>query len=118
MKKIFIVSCLLTFAYMVSAQGGGGIQQNSERMNQYYEAMKKECNLNDKQVAEIKKLDEAFFPKLAEVFEKYGDNREKMTEEMTKVRTEQNTKVKPLLSADQFKKYEAFQATRFQRRQN
>jgi len=119
MKKIFIVTCLLTFAFMISAQGGqGGGGMNSERMAQYYDGLKKDCKLTDKQLADIKKIDESYMPKMRELFEKYSDDREKMREEMTKLRAEQNSKIKPLLSAEQYKKYEEIQATRFQRRQN
>ena len=119
MKKIFIVTCLLTFAFMISAQGGqGGGGMNSERMAQYYDGLKKDCKLTDKQLAEIKKIDESYMPKYRDLFEKYRDDRDKMTEEFTKLRKEVSGKVKPLLSAEQFKKYEEIQATRFQRRQN
>jgi hypothetical protein len=119
MKRIFIVTCLLTFAFMVSAQQGGGqgrgFQRTPEQLAQYYADLKKELTLNDKQLADIKKIDEEYTTKQRAAREKGGDN---VREEMTKLRTEQTAKIKPLLSADQFKKYEAFLAQRMQRRNN
>jgi len=120
MKKIFIVTCMLTFAFMISAQGGQGrgFQQTPEQRAAYFADMKKEVNLTDKQLTDIKKIDEDYRAKMQTARENAGGDREKMRETMTKLRTEQTAKIKPLLSAEQFKKYEAFQAQRMQRRSN
>ena len=107
MKKIFIVGCLLMFAFMVSAQQGGGQGRgmSPEQQAQRYETMKKELGLTDAQLASIKKIDEEFNPKMRELFEKYRDDRDKYTEERTKLTEARNAKVKPLLSAEQYTKY-------------
>ena len=107
MKKFFVVSCLLMFAFMVSAQQGGGQrgQMTPERLAQRYEQYKKEMNLTDKQLDDIKKIEADYRTKMTAMREKIGDDREKMREEMTKLRNEQNEKVKPLLKEDQYKKY-------------
>jgi len=107
MKKIFVASCLLMFAFMVSAQQGGGQrgQMSPERLAQYYEQMKKDLSLTDKQLDDIKKIEADYRTKMTSAREKAGDDREKMREEMTKLRTEQNAKVKPLLKEDQYTKY-------------
>jgi Spy/CpxP family protein refolding chaperone len=106
MKKIFVACCLLMFAFMVSAQQGGQRRQMTpEQLEQRYEQMKKDLNLTDKQLGEIKKIEANFRTKMQEVREKAGGDREKMREEMTKLRNEQNAKVKPLLKEDQYTKY-------------
>ena len=109
MKKIFVAGILLMFAFMVSAQGpgrgGGGGQMSPEQQAQRFETMKKNLNLNDTQLEGIKKLEAEYQPKLSELFEKYGNDREKMMEERTKLTNERNEKVKPLISAEQYTKY-------------
>ena len=118
MKRIFILTCLLTFAFMISAQDGqrrGGFQMTPEQREANYEQMKKDLNLNDKQFAEFKKVSEEYQTKMREAREKAGGDRDKMREPMTKLREEQNNKLKTVLTADQFKKYEEIQAQRMQR---
>jgi len=116
MKKIFCIACMLTFAFMISAQGGQGggqgRQMSPEQQAQRYERMKTELKLTDKQLADIKKIDEEFAPKQRELFEKYRDDREKMQAERTKLTEARNAKVKPLLSAEQYTKYVEFMRPR------
>ena len=76
--------------------------------------MKKDLNLNDKQFADYKKIDSEYRTKLTTARQNAGDDREKMREEMTKLNTERNTKLKAALTADQFKKYEELMAQRRQ----
>ena len=114
MKKLLVLGYLLMFAFMASAQqGGGGFpqmtpEQWTERMAPYYERMKTEINLTDKQLADIKKVGEEFFPKTAELFQKFEGDFEKIGPEMQKLREQQNEKVKTLISAEQYKKYVEF----------
>ena len=62
--------------------------------------------MTDKQLADIKKVDDEFFlPKMQEVFEKADGDFEKMMAEMAKLTEERNAKVKPLISAEQYTKY-------------
>ena len=108
MKKIFVASFLLMFAFMVSAQQGGGGQRGQmtpEQMAQRYEQMKKDLKLTDKQLDDIKKIEADYRTKMTAAREKAGGDRDKMREEMTKLRNEQNAKVKPLLKEDQYTKY-------------
>jgi len=127
MKKIFMVACMLTFAFMISAQGGqggggqrqgGGMmmrQMTPEQEAEYYATLKKDLNLNDKQVADFKKIDQSYRTKQTALREKYQNDPEKMREERTKLTTEQTAEIKKLLTADQFKKYEERQAAQRQR---
>ena len=106
MKKMFVAGILLMFAFMVSAQGrGGGGQMSPEQQAQRFETMKKDLNLNDTQLAGIKKIEEEYQPKMSALFQQYGDDREKMMQERTKLMNERNEKVKPLISAEQYTKY-------------
>ena len=112
MRKIFAASILLMFVFMVSAQGqgqgrGGAGQMSPERQAQRYETMKKELNLNDTQLAGIRKIEEEYQPKMRELFQQYGNDRDKMMQERTKLMNERNEKVKPLISAEQYTKYVA-----------
>ena len=114
MKKIFIVACMLTFALMVSAQGGQGggqRQMTPEQRAQRLEQTKKDLNLNDKQFAEYKKIDEDYQKKVQAA--RQGGNFDR--EAMTKLREEQTAAVKKILTADQFKKYQELQAAQRQR---
>ena len=108
MRKIFAVSILLMFVFIVSAQGrGGGGQMSPELQAQRYETMKKDLNLNDTQLAGIKKIEEEYQPKMRALFQQYGNDREKMMQERTNLMNERNEKVKPLISAEQYTKYVA-----------
>jgi len=128
MKRIFFVTCLLTFAFMVSAQGGqgggqrqggqggqGGFrQQTPEQISAQLEQMKKDLNLNDKQFADYKKIDEETRAKQQKMREDAGGDFEKMRDASVKLREEQNAKIKAALTADQYKKYEEIMAQRRQ----
>jgi len=116
MKKIFMVACLMTFAFMVSAQGQGGqgrggFQQTPEQRAAWYETLKKEAKLTDAKVAEIRKIEDEYQTKMQAA--RQGGNFDR--DAMTKLRDEQNAKVKAALTADQFKKYEELQAAQRQR---
>ena len=76
-----------------------------EQQAQRFETMKKDLNLNDTQLDGIKKIEEEYQPKMRELFQQYGDDREKMMQERTKLMNERNEKVKPLISAEQYTKY-------------
>ena len=111
MKKIFLVTCLMAFAFMVSAQQGGPRQQTPEQIAERQAQMKKDLNLNDKQFADYKKIDEEYQKKMQAA--RQGGNFDR--DAMTKMRDEQTAKIKAVLTADQFKKYEELQAAQRQR---
>ena len=116
MKKIFVASILFMFAFMVSAQQGGGQrgQMTPEQLAQFqaqqFERMKTDLTLTDKQVADIKKVYDEYTPKQNDLRQKYmgqgqGGDMEKFREESTKLNDERNAKIKPLITADQYTKY-------------
>jgi hypothetical protein len=111
MKKGLLVVCLMAFSLMVFAQQGGPRQQTPEQIAAQLETMKKELNLNDTQFANFKKIDEEYRTKMQNA--RQGGNFDR--DAMTKLRDEQNAKVKAVITADQFKKYEELQAAQRQR---
>ena len=128
MKKIFIAACMLTFAFMISAQGGqgggqgggqrqGGFQQTPEQREARYEQAKKDLNLNDMQFADYKKIEEETYTKRQAMMQNAGGGGNFDREAYNKMQTEQNAKMKAALTADQYKKYEEQQAQRGQRGQ-
>ena len=118
MKKIVLVTGLLVFALMVSAQQGGQRrgQMSEEALKQRYEELTKELTLKTAQLDSIKKIDQEFFAKQRVAREKAGDDREKMREEFTKLRNQQTEKIKTVLTAEQFKKYQDYQEKQRERR--
>jgi len=135
MKKVFMVVCMLTFAFMISAQGGqggqgggqggqgggqrqgGGMrQQTPEQIAERQAQMKKDLNLNDKQFAEYKKIDEEMTKKQQTLFQNAQNSGGGFDREaFTKLNDERTAKMKALLTADQFKKYEELLAAQRQR---
>ena len=99
MKKILVVSLMLVFTLMVSAQNRGGRLSEADMEKRYVE-MKKELSLNDQQLEKIKAIDKDFFAKMNEARESGSGDRdtwramgEKRREDIKKVLTdEQNTK--------------------------
>ena len=118
-----MVACMLTFAFMISAQGGqGGGQMTPEQRAKFQadrlERYKTELKLNDKQVADFKKIDDEYTTKRMELFTKMRDSgadRDKIMAESDKMTKEQNEKIKKIFTADQFKKYEEMVAAQRQR---
>jgi len=116
MKKIFMLACMLTFAFMISAQGGqGGGQMTPEQRAKFQadqlERYKTELKLNDKQFADFKKIEDEYNKKLQDA--RQGGNFDR--EAMTKMREERTKKIKAVITADQFKKFEELEAARMQR---
>ena len=111
-----MLACMLTFAFMISAQGGqGGGQMTPEQRAKFQadqlERYKTELKLNDKQFADFKKIEDEYNKKLQDA--RQGGNFDR--EAMTKMREERTKKIKAVITADQFKKFEELEAARMQR---
>ncbi|MDR3250981.1 MAG: hypothetical protein LBT42_04870 [Tannerella sp.] len=114
MKKLFVVSFMLMFAFMVSAQDrqrGGGQGDMTAR----YAELKKDLKLSDQQVDSLKAIDTEVFAKMRDLREESGGDRDKMRELMTKVNEKRDERVKAILSKEQFDKYKESEAQRRQR---
>jgi len=114
MKKFVITGCIAMCALMVSAQNQGG-QTMEQRRAAWYETLTKELKITTSQLDSIKKFDAEFAPKQRELFEKYRDDREKMTTERAKLTDQLNAKIKKVLTADQYKKYDELNKQRQER---
>jgi len=120
MKKFVIAGCILMFALMVSAQNQGGqggqrFGMSEEERAKWYEDVKKELKITTAQLDSIKKFDAEFTPKQRELFEKYRDDPEGRREATTKLREQQDAKLKKVLTTEQFTKYQEFRRQRMQR---
>ena len=111
MKKIFVVSFMLMFALMVSAQG-------RPNMDEMIAELKKELTLTDQQLEKVKTIYTESMTKMRDQMESIGDDREKRRELMTKVSAERAESLKKVLNEEQFKKYQAWEEKRRQNRGN
>jgi hypothetical protein len=92
---------------------------SEEALKQRYDELTKELTLKPAQLDSIKKIDQEFFAKQRAAREKAGDDRDQMREEFTKLRNQQTERIKTVLTADQFKKYQDYlekQRERFRNR--
>jgi hypothetical protein len=115
MKKVFVLSLMLCFVMVVSAQqqqrrGGMGMM-NDETLAE----LKKELTLTDKQADSIKVIYADYATAMNSQRESIGGDREKMREVMTSLGEKRNQRIKANLSADQFTKFEKWEADRRQR---
>ena len=115
MKKVFVLSFMLCFAMIVSAQ-----QQQQRRgmgmmTDEAYAEMKKELALNDKQMDSIKVIYADYSNQMRTQSESIGDDREKRRELMTSLTEKRNKRIKANLTADQYTKFEKWEADRRQR---
>jgi ribosomal protein L29 len=116
MKRIFVLSCMLVFTFMVSAQGPGGRGMSDEERGKQYEELKKELTLSDQQVDSLKAIDGEFSTKMREAREKNGDDRDKNRADMTSLREKRDARVKTILTKEQYTKYQKIESARRQRR--
>lgn len=113
MKLKFIVAALcLTSGLTLFAQNNQNTTKERAPRQFPSEKMVKELNLSDSQVKELKKLQEDrqanFEKKRAEMESKRQERRQ----EMDKERTEYQTKLKSVLTPEQYQKYESLQKDR------
>jgi len=117
MKKILFVCAMVLFSSIglfaqapqgFNGNGGGNMQ---ERMKQRIENYTKELKLDAKKTAEFKKIyneSQEIMRKEMEKAREAGANadRDAMRQKMTKVNTDRDAKIKKVLSADEYKKYQ------------
>jgi periplasmic protein CpxP/Spy len=120
-RLVMFFSLLIMVAVMAVAQDGrpaGGQRPNmEERMKQQMETMKKELNLTADQVTKVEALNAETGKKMQELFQNNSGDREQQREKMRAVREENDKKLKAILNADQYKKWEAIQEKQRQERQ-
>ena len=117
MKKLGILFIMLVMAATSMAQGfGGGMQMDpEERAKQQTAQIKEAVGLNAEQEKKVLDLNIAQGKEQAKMFESMqggGGDMEGMREKMTAMREETNKKMKEILTAEQWTKYEKWQEER------
>jgi hypothetical protein len=93
------------------AQGGGGMRGMSPEAQQaQLDAMTKAVGLTDDQVAKVKVINADAMKQQMALMESGGDPQE-MRPKMMAIRTDQQTKIKALLTDEQKPKYDAYLAS-------
>ena len=125
MKK-FTFIIIAMFAMMISAyaqgqQSGGERSQRpsfEEMQKRQLESMKTELSLTDDQVAKVKVINEEAGKKMQAIFQNRDQNqdREAMRQKFADIRTEQNKKLKEVLTEEQYTKWIKLQEERDERR--
>lgn len=111
MKKIFLMILVAVFAISTSfAQPGGG--DPAARLQREIEGLTTALGLSKDDIAKITPIVTEAQKKQSETFAKMRESgtmdREKMREEMTKMRTETDKKLKEILTAEQGEKLDAY----------
>lgn len=121
MKKIlFLATTVLMFlAVGVSAQEKAPREKPTpeQQATRMVERLNKELTLTDKQQTSLKTWFTDSFKKRSEAFEKNKDNREGMRAQMQKDREANDTQLKKVLTADQYKTFKANEEKRQKERQ-
>ena len=118
MKKLgILLIAMLAVATMSMAQGFGGGQQMSpeERAKQQTAQIKEAVGLNadqEKKVYDLNLEAGKQMAKMREDMQGGGGDFQAMREKMTTMRAEQDKKMKEILTADQWTKYQKFQEER------
>ena len=110
MKKLALLFIAVFIGtVMVKAQPGGGMMNPEERAKSQTERIKEAVSLNADQEKKVYELNLESGKKMQEMFsQNQGGGMEGMREQMQASREEQNKKLKEILSADQWTKYEKY----------
>lgn len=113
MKKLgLLLLSVIVFATVAMAQNQGQRSFDpKERAKRQTEELTKALGLNKDQAKKVLELNTKMGEKMSAMWSEArngGGDREAMREKMTKVREEQNTEMKKILTEDQYKKYEKY----------
>jgi periplasmic protein CpxP/Spy len=105
---LFLSLILLVFSgsFAQPPQGGGGRFNPEERQKQQLEMMKKELSLTPEQTTKVEALNKETGEKMRALFEANSGDRDKAREKMRAVREESDTKLKAILTAEQYTKWQ------------
>lgn len=97
---VILISSTTVFAQSGNRQGKkGDPSKRSEKMIE-------ELKLNDKQAAEFRKVEADFKDQMTKEREAVKEDRQKMREKMTAMRTEKDAQIKSILTDEQYKLYQ------------
>ena len=121
MKKILFLSMMVLFCTIgANAQQRGNREEMEKRMKERIENYVKELKLNEKKAAGFKKIFEESQAQMRKEMQEARDSgnngREAMREKMTKLNAERDAKIKKILSAAEYKKYEELMKAEQERR--
>ncbi len=121
MKKLSLIVALVfgglvACSLMVNAQEakgkGKGGKGGRMTVEQQMEQLSTNLNLTDEQKPKVKAVLEDTSKKMQEIFSSAGGNREEAMKKMQPVREEQTAKLKGILNADQFAKWQKMEEER------
>ncbi|MFA9388879.1 MAG: hypothetical protein ACERKD_03680 [Prolixibacteraceae bacterium] len=98
----------MTFAQAPGGQGQGRQTDPVERAKRQTEQMKTDLGLSADQTAKVEVINKKYAEKMSEIFkdmQSSGGDRSKVREKMDVLNTEKTAELKPVLTADQLKKY-------------
>jgi len=111
MKKFFVLSIMLlaTVSFAIAQQGQGQRQNQTpeERAKVETERLEKLLTLTAAQKTKIQAIELEISKERSTLMQNSQGNREAMRESLQKLSTKRDTKFKEVLTADQFKKYQA-----------
>ncbi len=111
MKKIIVLSLILAMAFGgLKAQSGNGrfSPEQKKEMKEKMEAYRAELNLTDEQAEKVEVINSNFFEKLQSIRSGNGSRLEKYRE-LKDAANERDSKMKQVLTKDQYKIYKKHQ---------
>ncbi len=113
-RKILITAIVLFVAVIVNAQPPGGQFDRAEMVRMQTEQMVTDLGLNDEQAEKVGALNKKYSEKMGELFQQSAGDREKMRENMQKLREDKDEELKEVLTPEQFKKHQEIEAKRME----
>lgn len=116
--RFYFLATALLFATVVMAQppqGGPGMMNPEEMVKRQTDEMVKELGLDAKQTEKVTAINKKYADKMGKLFQESQGNREGMREKMQALRTEKDAELKPILTAEQYTKYQELEKQRMER---
>lgn len=111
---VIVVSLVSGTSY---AQGGGGGRGGdpAQRKARTVQVLKDSLQLSEEKANKVADIQEEFAPKTREIMQDQSSDRDAKMAKFKEVQDEMNKKVKGVLTADEYAKYETFQKNRMGR---
>ncbi len=112
---LMVTTMLITSIVMAQApQKGAGGKNPEEMVKRQTEEMVKELSLDAKQTEKVSEINKKYAEKMRAVQQSSKDDREGMREKMQKLRSEKETELKTVLTAEQFTKLKELEKKRIE----
>jgi protein CpxP len=117
MLVVLVLISAVTFAQKGESNHGGKRDHDAKaRTTRMADHMKKELSLNDDQYSKVKSLGEKYSERYAAVRRDTSLTRGRTMSQMKKIRSEQETELKTILTSDQLTKWNALKAKKQEER--